>query len=138
MPDCVVQAIRRRTRQPRRCGRCPTRRSQGTISAPSSSAGAVLCLHGHWCLKLGQVFACLPHLLETMASNTAFQLPRFGELGQTVANMLESPLAVSAQSSPVRYIGFDMQPARIRVSPALTALRCWCPTSASALRWCSH
>ena len=42
-------------------------------------------------------------------------LPRFGELGQTVANMLESPLAVSAQSSPVRYIGFDMQPARIRV-----------------------
>ena len=44
----------------------------------------------------------------------------FGELGQTVANMLESPLAVSAESSPVRYIGFDLQPTRIKVRRGLS------------------
>jgi len=40
----------------------------------------------------------------------------FGELGQTVANMLESPLAVSPDSQLPSYIGFDLQPNRIQAA----------------------
>ena len=38
----------------------------------------------------------------------------FGELGQTVANMLESPLAVSLESGKVPYIAFDLSVERIK------------------------
>lgn len=38
----------------------------------------------------------------------------FGELGQTLANMLESPLAMSLERGCVPYIAFDLQPSRLR------------------------
>jgi len=38
----------------------------------------------------------------------------FGELGQTLANMLESPLAMSLERGRVPYIAFDLQPSRLR------------------------
>jgi hypothetical protein len=38
----------------------------------------------------------------------------FGELGQTLANMLESPLAVSLERGRVPYVAFDLQPSRMR------------------------
>lgn len=41
-----------------------------------------------------------------------------------MANMLESPLAISAESSPVRYIGFDLQPTRIKVGSFNLARNC--------------
>lgn len=40
----------------------------------------------------------------------------FGELGQTVANMLESPLGLTREQDPIPYCAFDLQPARIKVS----------------------
>jgi len=38
----------------------------------------------------------------------------FGELGQTVANMIESPLAISMENRQMPYIAFDLSPDRIR------------------------
>ena len=38
----------------------------------------------------------------------------FGELGQTVANMIESPLAVSMENRQMPYIAFDLSPDRVR------------------------
>lgn len=38
----------------------------------------------------------------------------FGELGQTLANMLESPLAMSLERGRVPYVAFDLQPSRLR------------------------
>ncbi|EIE26679.1 hypothetical protein COCSUDRAFT_52422 [Coccomyxa subellipsoidea C-169] len=38
----------------------------------------------------------------------------FGELGQTLANMLESPLAMSLERGVIPYVAFDLQPSRLR------------------------
>ncbi|KAK9810162.1 hypothetical protein WJX72_005895 [[Myrmecia] bisecta] len=38
----------------------------------------------------------------------------FGELGQTLANMLESPFAVSLERGQVPYVAFDLVPARLK------------------------
>jgi hypothetical protein len=72
----------------------------------------------------------------------------FGELGQTVANMLESPLAATLDQAPVGYIAFDLQPARIDVShppysPSLWALGSSflcapCSKGCRGCSWCSH
>lgn len=60
--------------------------------------------------------APLAESTETVEGAQTVVICGFGELGQTVANMLESPLAISAESSPVRYIGFDLQPSRIKAA----------------------
>ncbi|BDA40681.1 Glutathione-regulated potassium-efflux system protein KefB [Coccomyxa sp. Obi] len=38
----------------------------------------------------------------------------FGELGQTLASMLESPLGMSLERGRVPYVAFDLQPSRLR------------------------
>eukprot|EP00891_Asterochloris_glomerata_P001180 jgi/Astpho2/1180/Aster-07718 len=38
----------------------------------------------------------------------------FGELGQSIANMLENPLSVSLGRGKVPYVAFDLQPARVK------------------------
>lgn len=38
----------------------------------------------------------------------------FGELGQSVVNMLESPLSQTLERGQVPYVAFDLQPARIK------------------------
>ncbi len=43
----------------------------------------------------------------------------FGELGQSIANMLENPLSVSLGRGKVPYVAFDLQ---VRLLQALTAL----------------
>ena len=40
----------------------------------------------------------------------------FGELGQSLANMLESPLAMSLDRGHVPYVAFDLQPSRLRAA----------------------
>ena len=40
----------------------------------------------------------------------------FGELGQSLANMLESPLAMSLERGRVPYVAFDLQPSRLRAA----------------------
>lgn len=43
----------------------------------------------------------------------------FGELGQTVANMLESPLARTlgdGGTGCISYVAFDLQPARVKAA----------------------
>ena len=99
----------------RRCGRLIPAATNG----PSSSAGAAAVCPAQRALAVGLTLPCRLLLCRSTWLNMKLLcVVRFGELGQTVANMLESPLAVSAQSSPVQYIGFDMQPARIQVNPA--------------------
>lgn len=53
---------------------------------------------------------------EVQTSKDLVVVCGFGELGQTVANMLESPLALSNKGSMPAYIGFDMQPTRIQAA----------------------
>lgn len=40
----------------------------------------------------------------------------FGELGQSLVNMLESPLSQTLERGPVPYVAFDLQPARIKAA----------------------
>ena len=42
----------------------------------------------------------------------------FGELGQSVVNMLESPLSQTLERGQVPYVAFDLQPARIKAARA--------------------
>ncbi|KAK9841217.1 hypothetical protein WJX74_002016 [Apatococcus lobatus] len=42
----------------------------------------------------------------------------FGEIGQTVANMLESPFAISLERGKVPYVAFDMSPHRLEAARA--------------------
>ena len=42
----------------------------------------------------------------------------FGELGQSLVNMLESPLSQTLERGPVPYVAFDLQPARIKAARA--------------------
>ena len=42
----------------------------------------------------------------------------FGEIGQTVANMLESPFAISLERGRVPYVAFDMSPTRLEAARA--------------------
>ena len=40
----------------------------------------------------------------------------FGELGQSLVNMLESPLSQTLERGPVPYVAFDLRPARIKAA----------------------
>ena len=40
----------------------------------------------------------------------------FGELGQSLVNMLESPLSQTLERGAVPYVAFDLQPARIKAA----------------------
>ena len=40
----------------------------------------------------------------------------FGEIGQTVANMLESPFAISLERGKVPYVAFEMSPHRLEAA----------------------
>ena len=42
----------------------------------------------------------------------------FGELGQSVVNMLESPLSQTLERGQVPYVAFDLQPSRIKAARA--------------------
>ncbi len=42
----------------------------------------------------------------------------FGEIGQTVANMLESPFAISLERGRVPYVAFDMAPQKLDAARA--------------------
>lgn len=42
----------------------------------------------------------------------------FGELGQSVVNMLESPLSQALERGQVPYVAFDLQPSRIKAARA--------------------
>ena len=49
-----------------------------------------------------------------MLDSRAVVICGFGELGQTLANMLESPLAMSLERGVIPYVAFDLQPSRLR------------------------
>ena len=42
----------------------------------------------------------------------------FGELGQSIANMLENPLSVSLERGKVPYVAFDLQVGLLQALPA--------------------
>ena len=49
-----------------------------------------------------------------MPDSRAVVICGFGELGQTLASMLESPLGMSLERGRVPYVAFDLQPSRLR------------------------
>lgn len=60
-------------------------------------------------------FADSAQSLELVKNSSPVVICGFGELGQTVANMLDSPLAETLERGRVPYVAFDLQPTRLKV-----------------------